>query len=458
MLDLRILNATVVTPAGARPADLGIQGSVIAEIEQTGGLSEGRQDIDAAGQYVMPGGIDAHFHCRAPSHPERGDFESETAAAAAGGVTTVFEMPISDPACSTPEVFLARRALIEADAHVNVALYCGAAQPDSAAARELAEIGAIAFKLFTVRTAADREREFFRLWATGEPDIHAALAAVAGTGLPCVVHAESDALIRHYVSLTAEGEVPPRPPVVEAVAIATAGALARDVGARIHIAHVSSRAALDALHGARAAGADVTGETCPQYLVLDEHTVERHGSLAKIGPPLRTSSDREALWEAVRDGSLALVASDHAPFLAHEKIGVDYLAAPQGLPTVELLLPTVLDAAARGALTLEAAVAAVTSAPARVFGLEGRKGTLAVGADADITVFSFGEARPLRAGDLLTRAAGCAEVFGEVPLRARIELTIVGGEIVLADGAVHGERTGAFLPGPVTRPREAEPV
>ncbi|HWM11045.1 MAG TPA: dihydroorotase family protein [Solirubrobacteraceae bacterium] len=457
MLDLRIINATVVTPEGTRQADVGIEGSSIAEVAETGALGPAREEIDATGLYVMPGAVDVHFHCRAPSHPERGDFASETAAAAAGGVTTVFEMPISDPACSTPEVFRSRRALAEADAHVNVALYSGAALADAAAAREMAELGAIGYKLFTVAPAVGREREFAGLSATTDAAIYGALTAVAETGLTCVVHAESDSLIRHFEALTPAGELPARPPVVEAVALATVAALAKDAGARLHVAHVSCRSALDALRGAQAAGGDVTGETCPQYLLLDEHTVERYGALAKIGPPLRTAADREALWDAVRDGTLALVASDHAPFLAHEKIGVDPLVAPQGLPTVELLVPAMLDAAARGELTLEAAVAAVTSAPARRFGLD-RKGTLAPGADADVAVFSLGAARPLRVEDLVSRAAGCAEVYADVPLRARVERTIVGGRVVFGDGAVHGDATGRFLPGPAVRPREAEPV
>jgi dihydroorotase (multifunctional complex type) len=457
MLDLRIINATVVTAEGAREADVGIEGSSIAEVAEPGGLGPAREEIDAAGLYVMPGAIDVHFHCRAPSHPERGDFASETAAAAAGGVTTVFEMPISDPACSTPEVFRARRALAEADAHVNVALYSGAALADGAAAREMAELGAIGYKLFTVTPPAGREREFSGLAATSDAAILVALTAVAETGLTCVVHAESDSLIRHFEALSPAGKLPARPPVVEAVALATVAALAKDAGARLHIAHVSSRSALDALRGAQAAGGDVTGETCPQYLLLDEHTVERHGALAKIGPPLRTAADREALWDAVRDGTLALVASDHAPFLAHEKIGVDPVVAPQGLPTVELLVPAMLDAAARGVLTLEAAVALLTTEPARRFGLDGRKGTLAAGADADIAVFSLGDARPLRVEDLVSRAAGCAEVFADVPLRARVERTIVGGRVVFADGAIQGSG-GGFLPGPAVRPREAEHV
>src|SRR5439155_11646640 len=163
----------------------------------------------------------------------------------------------------------------------------------------------------------------------------------------------------HFASRAISDGIPLRPPVVEATAIASVAALAKEVGARIHIAHVSSRAALDALRGAIALGAEVTGETCPQYLALDSDAIRRHGGVAKVAPPLRQHDDVEALWEGLRDGTLSLVASDHSPFLLHEK-EVSYAEAPQGLPTVELLVPVLLDAAVRGRLPLEVAVAYLT--------------------------------------------------------------------------------------------------
>lgn len=447
MHDLRILDATAVTPTGVEPADIGVEGGLIAELAEPGGLGPGRADLNAGGLYVMPGAIDVHFHCRAPSHPERGDFASETAAAAAGGVTTVFEMPISDPACSTPEVLRARQALIEAEAHVNVALYSGAALGDGARAREMAAAGAIAFKLFTIAPAPGREAEFDGLWATSDAGVLRALAAVAETGLPCVVHAESDSLLEHFQTLPPVNGIPSRPPVVEAVAIATVAAIASEAGARLHIAHVTSRSALAALRGAIASGADVTAETCPQYLMLDRRATERFGALAKIAPPLREPDDSAALWEAIQDGTLTLVASDHSPFLAHEKTGAAFADAPQGLPTVELLVPAMLDAAARGVMPLDRAVELITAVPAQVFGLDDRKGSIATGLDADLTLFSLGAPRPLRAEDFVTRAAGCAAVFEPLAMRARIASTIVGGRVVFERGNLTGERAGGFVRG-----------
>jgi len=451
MLDLKIVNGIVVSEGLTAPLDIGIEGGMIVEIEPPGLVGPAREEIDAAGLHVLPGAIDVHFHCRAPSHPERGDFASETAAAAAGGVTTVFEMPISDPACSTPEVLARRRALGEREAFVHFALYSGAALGGTAEAAAMAEAGAIGFKLFTLAPAPGREREFQGICANDDGAMYEALEGVAATGLPCVVHAENEPLIRLFAGRASADGLVRRPPVVEATAIATIAAIAQAVGARIHIAHVSSRAALAAVRGALALGADVTAETCPQYLALDTGTTAEYGALAKIAPPLREPTDSEALWDGLRAGILTVVASDHSPFLAHEKTGVEFARAPQGLPTVEILLPVLLDASARGVLPLELVVDLVTAAPARLFGLES-KGRIAVGTDADIALVALGETfRPGRE-TLITRAADCGIVYGDMELAARVKTTIVDGRIVFAGGRIHGVAGGRFVAG---RPRFA---
>jgi dihydroorotase (multifunctional complex type) len=446
VLDLRILNGVVVNDGTTAALDVGIEAGRVVEVGEPGRLGPARRELDATGLHVLPGAIDVHFHCRAPSHPERGTFESETAAAAAGGVTTIFEMPISDPACSTPEVFRNRRALAEQEAHVNFALYSGAAL-SSAAAADMAAEGAIAFKLFTLAPAPDREVEFRGLWASGAPAILDALSAVGSTGLPCVIHAENEPLVAYYESLATDGNVSARPPIVESVAIAEVAALAKETGTRIHIAHVTSRSALDAVRGAIAMGAAVSAETCPQYLMLDSGAVERYGGVAKIAPPLREHADSEALWDGLLDGTLAVVASDHAPFLPHEKSEVEYALAPQGLPTVELLVPVLLDAAAKGRLPLGLAVSLITSAPARLFGLYPEKGCIAVGSDADLALVSLTDVFHPKPSTLMTRAAGCGIVFGDMSLQARVRTTIVNGRAVYSDGKLLSPSSGRFTPG-----------
>ena len=188
----------------------------------------------------------------------------------------------------------------------------------------------------------------------------------------------------------------------------------------------------------------MTGETCPQYLVLDAGALERHGAVARIAPPLREPADREALWEALAAGAIDLVASDHSPFPVEEKLGVDFARAPQGLPTVELLLPVLLDGAAAGRLPLERAVELVTSAPALLFGLAGRKGTVAAGADADLALVRLGATFRPGPGTLLSRGAGCGVVYAGLELAARVEATILRGGVVYEGGRVVGEPRGRF--------------
>jgi allantoinase len=447
VLDLRILNGTVISEEMVRPLDVGIECGQISEIEEPGSLGRAANEIDASGLYVMPGAIDVHFHCRAPGRAERGDFASETAAAAAGGVTTIFEMPIADPACSTPEVFRNRRALAESQAHVHFALYSGAVLGSEQRTIEMAQLGAIGFKLFTVAPSPGRETEFAGLWATDESAILECLASVAGTGLVCVVHAENDQLVRYFAARRSTEGIVPRPPVVESTAITMVSALARAAGADIHIAHVTSDAALEAVRGAHAIGCAVSAETCPQYLVLDEHAVEAHGAIAKVAPPLRRPKDVDVLWRALTDGTLDLVASDHSPFLAHEKSQPPFATAPQGLPTVELLLPTVLHGARHGRFPLQVGVSLVTSAPAKRFGLYPGKGTLAVGSDADIAIAAIGERFSPSPETLISRAADCAVVFDRITLDARVKKTLVGGQLVYDDGSIVSERAGRFTAG-----------
>jgi allantoinase len=450
MHDLRIINGTVVSDGRACPLDIGIEGHQIVEIEQPGALGPAIAELDATGLHILPGAVDVHFHCRAPSRPERGDFASETAAAAAGGVTTIFEMPISEPACSTPDVFRNRQELAASQAHVNFALYSGAVLGSAERTAEMAELGAIGFKLYTIAAPVGRECEFEGLCATDEGEMYEALRAVQGTGLTCVVHAENDRLAKHFSRQSTGDGMPFRPPVIESSAIAMVAAVAKEAGADIHIAHVTSRAALDALRGARALGASVTAETCPQYLLLDEEAIATQGVVAKVSPPLRQREDAAALWDALADGSLTVVASDHAPFLLHEKAEVSYAMAPSGLPTVELLLPVLLDAATRGRLPLELAVSCVTSAPAKLFGLYPRKGTIAVGSDADLALVALGRKFSPDPETLHTRAAGCAIVFSGMCLGARVEMTIVNGTLVYSGGRIVGERAGRFSAGYAT--------
>ena len=429
---------------------MAIDGGKVVEVGPQGSLGKAREHIDAAGYHVIPGAVDVHFHCRAPSHPERGTFETETKAAAVGGVTTVLEMPISDPPCSTPEVLRARKELGERECHVDFGLFAGGAVDNVSQAEALIAAGAIAFKIFTHAPPQDRLHEFDGLWTQGEDDLYGALEAISSTGYVTTVHAENQPLIELFAKITLDGDRSARPPVVEAAEIGLVGSLAAATGARVHIAHMTSELSVRALQGARHAGADITGETCPHYLVFDEKEIERFGSYVKVAPPLRPPRDLVALWDALRNEEVHIVASDHAPFTPAEKRDAPYSTAPQGLPGVEIMVPVILDATARGELTLERAVSLLTDAPARRFGLYPRKGTIRPGADADVVIWDSQASNTLRVDSFVSQAGGAALPYDGMVLSGRIRRTLLRGRTVHHDGAVIGPAGGRFLSPDVT--------
>jgi dihydroorotase (multifunctional complex type) len=439
MFDTLIRGATVVTPDGTRR---------IAALLEPGTNADAAEIVEASGKHVLPGAIDIHFHVRAPAHPARGTWTSETRAAAAGGVTTVFEMPISKPCCATPEIFISRREQGKREAVVNFALYGAPGMLKRELVQGMALEGAIGFKIFTTAPVLGREDEFDGLCVPDESQQLECLELVRETGRVIVVHAESNPLLDYYTALVrATGRNDPathgesRPPLVEALAIAKIATMNDVVGARLHIAHVTSKHALETLRKWQRAGQDITGETCPQYLLFTEAELARFGSYAKINPPLRTPDDNAALWDGLRDGSLLSVTTDHSPFTVEEKerARTDIWAAPPGAPGVEQLVPMLLDAAATGRVSLERAVELMSGGGARRFGLYPRKGVVQAGADADLIVVDLEARVVVDKNKEFTQARRNDFFFDGRTFQGRVERTLVNGKTVYADGDVIGQ-------------------
>lgn len=443
--DLAIVGGGVVTDRVA-PATVLVGGGRILALQAPDLPVAAARVIDATGMLVMPGAIDVHFHCRDPLATHRGDFASETRAAAAGGVTTVFEMPISRPATATLARWRARAAIAAAKAFVNVGLYAAPGLLDRADLRALAEAGAIGFKLFTTRAVAGREDEFEGLATQSSAHVLQALEMVRDLGRPFVFHAEDQDLIDLYRERAATLEGPAyrrhqasRPAVVEATAIASLAQMALATGCAIHIAHVSSAAGAEAVRQAKRGGAPLTAETCPHYLFCTEDDLARAGTFGVINPPIRSAADREALWAALADGTIDLVATDHAPFTRAEKeAATDFLDAPPGHPGLEALLPLLMTAAAQGRLSVEGVANLVARRPAARFGLLPHKGVLAPGADADVTLYDPRGVRTLRRGEGESRAADCNVLYDGMEVRGHVHATLVNGHVVYEDGRVVG--------------------
>ena len=448
MFDTLIVNGDVVTESGISPLDVALKDGKIAALVTRGTPLEAAEVIDAGGKLVLPGAIDIHFHCRAPAYPERGDFATETRAAAAGGVTTIFEMPISKPCCATGDIFRARKKLGQEQCYVNFALYAAPGLLDRAEISDMVSEGAIGFKIFMTGAPAGRDDEFEGLCLPEVPELYQALKLVAETGLVCAVHAENNQLLEwHTAQLQAAGrnDVPAhgesRPPHVEALAVATLLSLNETAGVNLHIAHLSSKETLEVFRRFKRSGSTASAETCPHYLFFTEADLERVGPYAKINPPLRQPEDQAALWEGLADGTLMAVTTDHSPFTVEEKerARTDIWRTPPGAPGVEELMLGMMDAALQGRMSINQAMALISTNGAKRFGIYPQKGVIAVGSDADLVLYDPAATTTIHTDMLFSKARECDKLFEGHTFRGKVLRTLVNGRTVFLNGQITGQ-------------------
>jgi allantoinase len=239
-----------------------------------------------------------------------------------------------------------------------------------------------------------------------------------------------------------------RPPVVEAVAVATLLTMAEDLETPVHVAHVSSAQAVDVIRRFQRDGVDVSAETCPHYLFFTEQDYLRLGPYAKFNPPIRSLADQQALWSGLADGTLSVVTSDHGPYLVEEKDRgreATWLA-PSGGPGVQTLLPMMITAALRGRLSLEQVVRLVSAEPARLFGLAGRKGTIAPGADADMCIYDPRPETIMTRERMFSRARDVDKLYDGMSLQGEVTATISAGRVIYREGKILAKQgTGRFI-------------
>ena len=309
----------------------------------------------------------------------------------------------------------------------------------------MAECGAIGFKLFTHNPPPERIDEFEGLYASTPDHIYDCLSTVAGTGLRCAIHAESQQFIERFRADPDRFGNPSRPTLVEAAAVGLVATIARDLGFPAHIVHITSRLATEEVQAAQALGVDLSAESCPHYLLFDETYLPRFGNFVKVAPPLRPAEDVAYLWEALSDGVLSVVASDHAPFTPEEKAAADFASSGQGIPSLEMLVPTMLDAGLTGRLPLARAVEVMTANPAKLFGIYPRKGTVSPGSDADLALVDPNTGLTAYSSRFLSRSGGSGKVYDGMELMGRVLTTLSRGRTVFTDGKAVGESGGKFV-------------
>jgi allantoinase len=445
--DLVLKGGTVVTGDSQFRADVVIKDGKLIGLS-TGVTPSAVDAVDVSGKFVLPGIIDSHVHVRYPGNPQREDFATGTRAAAAGGVTTILEHPISEPAVSTREILLQRERVCSPQAYVDYGFFGAAGEENIDDIAGLAEAGVVAFKTFLHAAPPGRESEFEGLTATTEGALYEVMRAVADTGKLETIHAESNAMVQYYIDkYSAEGRndilahIDSRPVLSEIVSCASSLELADNAGCRLAVAHISGGTVAEFLAEAKAEGRDVLVETCPHYLFLTREDTPELGPYAKINPPIRPQEEQDLLWDALQRGIIDYVGSDHGPFLKEEKESGwdDIWGAPAGAVGLETLLPLFLDAVNDGRLDLSTVVRLLSENTAREFGLWPNKGSLQLGTDADLTVVDMQMEQTVNRDEMYTKARECALLYDGWDLRGWPCMTVVRGTPVMVEGDIVGE-------------------
>lgn len=404
---------------------------------------QGWQVYDAAGKYVMPGAIDTHVHVREPGWPEREDYLSGTAAALAGGVTTICQMPNVNPTPHDRASLALGRELAKNKGLCRVELYGAAGRDNRAQLAELAAAGICGFKCFVQFGPEAGGPQYITVGNMGE--LEELLAAVADTGLRCFFHCEDYELIgrleRGAHRAAAEGygfHYQTRPDAAELNAVQQVLHAGRRAGAKVGIVHVSTVAAAEAVRQAKAAGQDVTCEVCFHHLFFDDSWLDKFGPYAKCNPPLRSRANVEGLWEYVLDGTVDYIGSDHAPHLAAAKAAgeTEIWRAPSGIAHMELMLPLLLGAVNRGCLGLDRLGELLCVRGYQVMGLYPQRGRIAEGGLADLTVVDLGKEWRFDHRLMQTKARETCALFDGLAMQGAVEATILGGKIMYAAGRV----------------------
>lgn len=446
--DLCIRGRRVVTENGIGPASLHITRGYISSIsiyEDVPSSALGVIDADPE-SIIMPGLVDTHVHVNEPGRTDWEGFETATRAAAAGGVTTIVDMPLNSiPATTTLDGLKAKLAAAEGKLHVDSGFWGGVVPGNTGELKKLWAAGVVGFKCFLIHSGVD---EFPNV---GESDLREAMPVLARLGAPLIVHAEAPGPVEACCqSLNEEPTssyrtfLQSRPREAENEAVALMIRLARETGCRIHIVHHSSADALPDLRDAKRIGVPLTVETCPHYLHFASEDIANGATEFKCCPPIRERENREALWEALRDGTIDFIVSDHSPCPSDMKLldQGDFMNAWGGISSLQLRLPIVWsDATARG-FSFDDLTRWLCTSPAQQVNLK-MKGAIKEGYDADIVIWNPTKQFTVEPSAIHHRHK-LTPYNGET-LRGVVEKTFVRGQIVYDGGAFNGPNGRVLL-------------
>ncbi len=434
MADLVIKNARIFIDNAIQPAEISVDNGRILKIGKIAAVGAVNQVIDAKGALVLPGAIDVHVHFRDPGLTRKEDWYTGSCAACAGGVTMVIDHPNTIPPTIDPDSFNkkkkeAKKSIIDYGINAGVT-------GNLDYLKSLWELGINAFG------------EIFMAESTGALNVNEgvlkdALEIIETLGAVACIHAEDEETRKKFVhilkgNLAPESYSKSRPALSEKIAVEKAIKLAGT--AKLHFCHISAGDSLETIKKAKAENKNITCEVAPHHLFLSTKDWKHLGTLGKMNPPLRDFYEQQRLWAGLNDGTVDVIASDHAPHLEPEKM-TDIWSAPAGVPGVETMLPLMLMAVKRNLLTLKRFIDLTSSNPARIFGL--RKGMIAPGYDADLMI--VGETQEIRKEKMHSKSKwtpynGMEGVFPRI--------TLSRGDVVFEEGELIAKRgRGRFVPG-----------
>jgi allantoinase len=385
---LVVRSRNVVLPEGLQPASVHIADGRIVRVLAHDETAEAREVADFGELVVSPGIVDTHVHINEPGRAEWEGFDTATRAAAAGGVTTLVDMPLNSvPPTTSVEGLEAKRRAAGRTCHVDVSFWGGVVPENASEIDALIDAGVCGFKCFLVPSGVD---EFP---AVDEAVLRRVMPILARRNVPLLVHAEAPGLIRAFDASGAsdpslyESYLSTRPAEAEIEAVRMMIRLAEEFAVLTHIVHVAASGVVDELANAQAAGVPITAETCPHYLTFAAIDVPDGATEFKCAPPIREEPHREALWSGLGRGVLGLVATDHSPSPPDLKTPGDFVRAWGGIASLELSLPAVWTGAAARGFSVADVARWTSAAPAALAGLTDRKGAVAPGRDADLVVW-----------------------------------------------------------------------
>ena len=436
--DTAITGGTVVTANERFAGTVAIDDGRIAAVLDPSQSVTADRTIDASGKHILPGGVDPHVHMMDPGDTEREDFPTGTAAAAAGGITTVGEHHRTDPTVLTADILTDKRDYLADRARVDYGLLAGG-HPDNV--DEIADLeaeGTLAYKSFTC--------EVHGVPALQSADMHRLYKEIERVGSISMIHPEDELMLnaneeRIREAGRTDGSIIPewRSKEAEQVAVSTTLRIAKQTGVPFWFAHLSHPELIDQVNRYKQQGVEVYAESCPHYFYLTREDITEDAPYTMFTPPAREESDRRELWTRLDAGEIDMINADHAPSTKEQKAqGEDNVfEAPFGIPGVETVLPLLLNGVAEDKISIERVAEVFATNPAKILDIYPRKGSLQVGADADLAIVDLSKEHTLRDENVVAKCGWTP--FDGLMIRGDVETTLVRGEPVYREGEVAGE-------------------